>query len=203
MPTRASSTHPFCFLHLLRPTWHSRACQLQGISNGRSIRSRCSVHTPTAEASRADLGPARTSELRLATILANTGTVCVRVNVTVASTSPRVMVVKDFLSGEECRELINAARDKMAPSTVSAQGEAAKSITEQSRTSSTAWLRSASHSLAKKLYDRVSELVGIPFHKHSHVVVEDLQVLRYTLARHPEPRTLRLRDPEPRCTKLT
>ena len=43
------------------------------------------------------------------------------VNVTVGSTTPRVMTVEGFLSLEECEELIGAARGKMAPSTVSSQ----------------------------------------------------------------------------------
>ena len=41
------------------------------------------------------------------------------------------------------------------------QGESGKSFQEQSRTSSTAWMPPHSHSLAKKLYDRVSDLVSI------------------------------------------
>jgi len=106
------------------------------------------------------------------------------VNVTVSSTTPRVMTVDNFLSAEECNELIQAAKGKMAPSTVSSQGESGKSFREQSRTSSTAWMPPHSHSLAKKLYDRVSDLVGIPFGKHKHVVVEDLQVLRYEVDQH-------------------
>jgi len=106
------------------------------------------------------------------------------VNATVASTSPRVLVVDDFLSAEECKELIEAAHNKMAPSTVSAQGNSAKSFREDSRTSSTAWLPPHSHSLASKLYSRVSELVGIPFAAHQHIVVEDLQVLRYEVNQH-------------------
>lgn len=106
------------------------------------------------------------------------------VNVTVASTTPRVMVVENFLSKEECKELIDTAHSKMAPSTVSAQGNSAKSFREESRTSSTAWLPPHSHTLASKLYNRVSELVGIPFTAHKHIVVEDLQVLRYEINQH-------------------
>ena len=106
------------------------------------------------------------------------------VNVTVQSTSPRVLVVDNFLSDDECKELIGVAHDKMAPSTVSGQGDSARSFQEQSRTSSTAWLPTNSHTLAAKLYDRVSELVGIPFRLHKHIVVEDLQALRYEVNQH-------------------
>jgi hypothetical protein len=42
---------------------------------------------------------------------------------------------------------------------VCVQGESGKSFQEQSRTSSTAWMPPHSHSLAKKIYDRVSDLV--------------------------------------------
>ena len=43
------------------------------------------------------------------------------VNVTVGSTSPRVMIVDNFLTAHECDELIGAAREKLGPSTVSSQ----------------------------------------------------------------------------------
>ena len=42
-------------------------------------------------------------------------------NVTVGSTSPRVMIVDNFLTAHECDELIGAAREKLGPSTVSSQ----------------------------------------------------------------------------------
>uniref|UniRef100_A0A7S4PJJ5 Fe2OG dioxygenase domain-containing protein n=1 Tax=Guillardia theta TaxID=55529 RepID=A0A7S4PJJ5_GUITH len=102
----------------------------------------------------------------------------------VRSISPRVLEVEDFLTPEECHELISSAKPLMSRSTVSAEGDSAVSLQESSRTSSTAWLPPHSHTLANKLYDRVSSLVGIDFRKHEHVVVEDLQVLRYEVNQH-------------------
>ncbi|EKX40915.1 hypothetical protein GUITHDRAFT_112917 [Guillardia theta CCMP2712] len=95
----------------------------------------------------------------------------------VRSISPRVLEVEDFLTPEECHELISSAKPLMSRSTVSAEGDSAVSLQESSRTSSTAWLPPHSHTLANKLYDRVSSLVGIDFRKHEHVVVEDLQAI--------------------------
>ena len=95
------------------------------------------------------------------------------------SISPRVLVVEDFLSEEECSDIIETAKGKMeprfavsqccfgrsvtrvpfAPSTVSAEGHEAKSITQSSRTSSTAWLNPSHYALGAQLRQRVSELV--------------------------------------------
>jgi len=102
----------------------------------------------------------------------------------VRSVSPRVVEVEDFLTPEECEKLISTAKPLMSRSTVSAEGDSAISLQESSRTSSTAWLPPHTHTLAQELYDRVSSLVGIDFRKHSHVVVEDLQVLRYEVNQH-------------------
>jgi hypothetical protein len=93
-----------------------------------------------------------------------------------------VLVVEDFLSEAESADIIETAKSKMGPrfdllidfkkaqfselgcSTVSAEGSDAKSITQSSRTSSTAWLNPSHYALGAVLRRRVSELVQYILH---------------------------------------
>jgi len=108
------------------------------------------------------------------------------VNVTVVSTSPRVLVVENLFTPAEAEEIITTAKGKMQPSTVSMEGSEAKSFTQSSRTSSTAWLNPGHYAVSAALRQRVSELIGIDFDNADtpHIVVEEMQVLRYEHKQH-------------------
>ena len=105
------------------------------------------------------------------------------VRVEMLSTTPRLLLVKNFISMEECDKIIATAKPRLEHSTVAVvKGDKQASDTNnQVRTSSTAWLNSQSTGL--KLLDeiahRVYELVKVPM---DHA--EDMQVLHYGYKQH-------------------
>jgi prolyl 4-hydroxylase len=106
------------------------------------------------------------------------------VSVEMLSTTPRLLLVSNFLSKEECAKIIETAKPHLVNSTVSVvgAGNAQKSAQDnQVRTSSTAWLnaRSTGLRLLDDITQRVYELVQVPM---DHA--EDMQVLHYGYKQH-------------------
>jgi prolyl 4-hydroxylase len=105
------------------------------------------------------------------------------VRVEMLSTTPRLLLVKNFISKEECDKIIETAKPRLEHSTVAVvKGEKQASDTNnQVRTSSTAWLnsRSSGLQLLDEIQRRVYELVKVPM---DHA--EDMQVLHYGYKQH-------------------
>jgi prolyl 4-hydroxylase len=105
------------------------------------------------------------------------------VRVEMLSTTPRLLLVKNFISLEECNKIIETARPRLEHSTVAVVkgGKQQSDQDNQVRTSSTAWLNSQTTGL--RLLDditrRVYELVKVPM---DHA--EDMQVLHYGFKQH-------------------
>jgi len=101
--------------------------------------------------------------------------------------SPKIQFVDDFLTPEECQELINLAEKELARSTVAHTDEhdhaTEKSVVDSSRTSSGMWLRRDNqHPLVQKLLKGAPKLAGFP---RSHA--EDIQILRYEISQQYVP----------------
>jgi len=104
------------------------------------------------------------------------------VQVEVLSDTPRLMLIKNFLSPSECEEIMRLARDKLEPSTVLAQGDQSKGenkVKDSVRTSETAWLMNKQEPSVAKIRNRVAELVQLPMN-----FAEDMQVLKYGFKQH-------------------
>jgi prolyl 4-hydroxylase len=90
------------------------------------------------------------------------------------STRPRVLFFPDFLSDEECEDLIQAARPSMSRSLVRPyKGRKNGSHVKDVRTSSQAWLQQ-SHEMVRPILSRIAGLTGF-----STSAGEQLQILRY------------------------
>mmetsp|Transcript_9980 Transcript_9980/g.24641 ORF Transcript_9980/g.24641 Transcript_9980/m.24641 type:complete len:522 (+) Transcript_9980:355-1920(+) len=106
------------------------------------------------------------------------------VEVEVLSSSPRLMMVPNFLSPSECEEIVKVSQPIMKRSTVLQQGDqkkGEKSVEQSVRTSSTAWLmrNPGQIALVDQIRKRVSELVKVP-----EEFAEDMQVLHYEHKQH-------------------
>uniref|UniRef100_A0A7S4UJW3 Fe2OG dioxygenase domain-containing protein n=1 Tax=Guillardia theta TaxID=55529 RepID=A0A7S4UJW3_GUITH len=98
------------------------------------------------------------------------------------SSTPRLFVVENFLSAEECEEIIKTATPLLAPSTVLKQGDQSngeEKVKDEVRTSETAWLMDKKVPIVAKIRQRVEELIRIPMS-----YAEDMQVLKYTFKQH-------------------
>ena len=98
------------------------------------------------------------------------------------SSTPRLFVVENFLSAEECAEIIKTATPLLAPSTVLKQGDQSngeEKVKDEVRTSETAWLMDKKVPIVAKIRQRVEELIRIPMS-----YAEDMQVLKYTFKQH-------------------
>ena len=97
----------------------------------------------------------------------------------VLSSTPRLMLIENFLSPSECEEIQKMAAPSMSPSTVLKQGDQSKGeekIKDSVRTSETAWLMNKEEPLVAKIRNRVAELVQLPMS-----FAEDMQVCAFTL----------------------
>ena len=105
------------------------------------------------------------------------------VAVEMLSTTPRLLLVKNFMSKEECDKIIETAKPRLEHSTVAVVegGKQDSKPDNQVRTSSTAWLnaRSTGLKLLDDITERVYELVKVPM---DHA--EDMQVLHYGYKQH-------------------
>ena len=108
---------------------------------------------------------------------------------TVASVRPRVFTIENFLTVEECQEVIRMGLDQgLTESTLHASPLAKQNRDTSTRSSSTAWLSRDTSSLATKIYEKAAQLTKIDpnlfqkYHESSarhHSIAESLQVVRY------------------------
>jgi len=107
----------------------------------------------------------------------------------VASVRPRVFTIENFLTPEECKELIRLSLEQgLTESTLHSSPLATQNRDNSTRSSSNAWLSRETSSLTKKIYEKTAELTKIDpelfqkFHESSaqhHSIAESLQVVRY------------------------
>jgi prolyl 4-hydroxylase len=95
--------------------------------------------------------------------------------VTVASqlADPEIVVLRDFLSAEECAELIELAKSRLARSTTVSR-ETGEAQLHHARTSDGAFFNRGETQLIDKIEQRIAALTGWPVENG-----EGLQVLRY------------------------
>jgi prolyl 4-hydroxylase len=77
------------------------------------------------------------------------------------SREPRVYVVRDFLSDEECDQIIALAGDDMEQS-ITVDMETGKAVTVQHRTSTSKWLKRGDHPIVSTVEDRIAKLISLP-----------------------------------------
>jgi prolyl 4-hydroxylase len=107
----------------------------------------------------------------------------------VASVRPKVFTIENFLSAEECKEVIRLGLDQgLTESTLHVSPLAKQNRDTSTRSSSNAWLSRDTSSLTKTIYEKAAELTKIDsnlfrkFHESSaqhHSIAESLQVVRY------------------------
>ena len=107
----------------------------------------------------------------------------------VESVRPRVFIIENFLSAEECQEVIRMGLDQgLTESTLYASPLAKQNRDTSTRSSSTAWLSRDTSSLTAKIYEKAALLTNIDpdlfqkYHESSaqhHSIAESLQVVRY------------------------
>jgi prolyl 4-hydroxylase len=94
---------------------------------------------------------------------------------------PRVVIFDNFLSLEECAELIDGVLDKIEPSTV-VDETAQKSVPHPARTSSGSYYHRGQTELVARIEDRISKLLNWPVENG-----EGLQVLKYEIGQEYRP----------------
>ncbi len=107
----------------------------------------------------------------------------------VASVRPRVFTIENFLTAEECQEVIRMGLDQgLTESTIHSSPLAKQNRDTSTRSSSTAWLSRDTSSLTTKIYEKAALLTKIDpdlfqkFHESSaqhHSIAESLQVVHY------------------------
>jgi prolyl 4-hydroxylase len=88
--------------------------------------------------------------------------------------NPRVVVLGGFLSDDECDEIIEISKSRMAPSTVVADDGGDGSVVSEIRTSLGTFLKRGEFEVCNRVDARVQALLNWPIE-----FTEDLQVLRY------------------------
>jgi prolyl 4-hydroxylase len=88
-------------------------------------------------------------------------------------TSPRMMVLRDFLSDEDCEHLIALGRSRIKPSTT-VDPETGELILVDSRTSSGSYFTLGETPTVVAIEQRISELSGLPVENG-----EGMQILNY------------------------
>ena len=96
------------------------------------------------------------------------------VDILMTLASPRVVLLGNLLSGEECEQMIEAARRKLARSTVVNAATGAYDV-HPDRTSSGTHFERGETELVSRIEQRISELIDCPAENG-----EPLQVLHYT-----------------------
>ncbi|KAG7366979.1 2-oxyglutarate/Fe(II) oxygenase [Nitzschia inconspicua] len=107
----------------------------------------------------------------------------------VASVTPRVFIIDNFLTPQECHEIIRLGVDKgLKPSTLHASATARETNDTATRSSSNTWLARDTSYLTEDIYQRAAKLTNIDedlfqkFHETSaqhHSIAESLQIVRY------------------------
>lgn len=87
---------------------------------------------------------------------------------------PRIAVLGDVLSQQECEELIAMARPRMAPSTIT-DGSTAKQITSKIRSSDGAWFHRADNPLIQRIEQRIAKITNWPIEKGEGILVQRYQ----------------------------
>jgi prolyl 4-hydroxylase len=112
---------------------------------------------------------------------------------TVASVTPRVFTIPNFLSAQECQQLIELAQQQgLKGSTVFSGGNmtANRQREGSTRSSSNAWLARSSMNVTDQIYRRAAALLqidesllqapmGDDVHAHQHATAESLQIVNY------------------------
>jgi prolyl 4-hydroxylase len=113
---------------------------------------------------------------------------------TVASVTPRVFTIPNFLSAQECQQLIELAQQQgLKGSTVFSGGNMAANRQREgsTRSSSNAWLARSSMNVTDQIYRRAAALLqidesllqassmGDDLHAHQHATAESLQIVNY------------------------
>jgi prolyl 4-hydroxylase len=107
----------------------------------------------------------------------------------VASVTPRVFTIENFLTTAECHEVIRLGVDKgLKLSTLHSSPTATATNDTSTRSSSNTWLPRDTSSLTEDIYQRAAQITNIDpelfqkFHETSaqhHSVTESLQIVRY------------------------
>jgi prolyl 4-hydroxylase len=107
----------------------------------------------------------------------------------VASVTPRVYTIENFLTPEECHEIIRLGIDKgLKLSTLHSSSNATQTTDTSTRSSSNTWLPRDTSYLTEKIYLKAAELTKIDpelfqkFHETNaqhHSIAESLQLVRY------------------------
>ena len=96
----------------------------------------------------------------------------------VLSTAPRVLIVPNLLSDEECDMIVEMGRSQMVASSMTGGRQ-----TDHTRTSRTGWLSRTASPRLDALFRRFAVTVGIPDARMQHsgpgAVAEPLQVVHY------------------------
>eukprot|EP00536_Pseudo-nitzschia_multiseries_P005479 jgi/Psemu1/238540/estExt_Genewise1.C_1030007 len=108
---------------------------------------------------------------------------------TVASVRPRVFTIDNFLTPDECKEVIRLGLQQgLTESTLHASPLATQNRDKSTRSSTNAWLSRHTSDLTNTIYERAATVTGIDpelfqkFHESSaqhHSLAESLQVVRY------------------------
>ncbi len=107
----------------------------------------------------------------------------------VASVTPRVLIIENFLTPEECQSIILASQTQGLEHSTLHSGATAKQTRDLStRSSSNTWLPRDTNALTEKVYQLSAKVMGLDpelfqkFHDssaHHHSIAESLQVVRY------------------------
>lgn len=107
----------------------------------------------------------------------------------VVSVTPRVLIIDNFLSPEECDAIIHTSQTQGLELSTLHTGATAKQTRDLStRSSSNTWLPRDTNALTEKIYQQAAQVMGLDpelfqkFHDssaHHHSIAESLQVVRY------------------------
>jgi prolyl 4-hydroxylase len=107
----------------------------------------------------------------------------------VASVTPRVLVIDNFLSPEDCQVIIELSQSQGLQLSSLHSGATAKQARDLStRSSSNTWVSRDTNDLTEKIYQQAAQVMKIDpelfqkFHEssaHHHSIAESLQVVRY------------------------
>lgn len=103
------------------------------------------------------------------------------VRVAMRAVSPAIAVLDDFLSSEECDQLIALARPRLKPSTIT-DPTTGKTIVSEKRTSDGMFFRLGENALLMQIEQRIAELIRMPIENG-----EGLQVLNYQAGAQSSP----------------
>ena len=107
----------------------------------------------------------------------------------VVSVTPRVFVIDNFLSPEDCQAIVDISQAKGLQHSTLHSGATVKQTRDLStRSSSSTWLPRDTNALTERVFQRTAQVMGLDpelfqkFHDsspHHHSIAESLQVVRY------------------------